>query len=118
LVRIGEDLVRGFYAPVGNLAVVDPWGAIQGLLAEREALEVHCPIAGDEIRHLRTGRTGTVFWVARTGAARRRQLGFVPDDPQDSDPISTMGRTAGQRIVWAAAAEVEVRTGWDSVPAS
>jgi hypothetical protein len=115
LVRVGPDKKRGFYASVADLEVVDPWRSVKRLLAEREALSYACPAVGDHIRDKATGRTGVVFWVSHDDPTQRRRLGYTPDDPRDDDMISNRGHVAGQRIVWAYAAEVEVPTSWDDV---
>jgi len=115
LVRVGEDRQTGFYARITDLEVDDPWITVKNLLAENERLEDACPVSGDQVRSLRSGRTGEVFWVSKPESGRRRRLGFLPDDPQEGDQISKMGQHAGKAIVWAMAAEVEVTTSWDNL---
>ena len=100
---------------VEDLEVSNPWASVKRLIAERESLEICCPRSGDQIVHSKTGRTGEVFWVSKENPHRRRRIGFIPDDPQPGDQNSTHGRTAGKKIVWAFAAEVEVATGWNKL---
>ena len=115
LVRVGPDRSTGFYALIEDLEVSDPWASVKRLIAERETLKICCPVPGDQIRDLKTGRTGEVFWVSKPEPSRRRRIGFVPDDPKESDADATRGRMIGKKIVWGFAAEVEVRTSWDKV---